>query len=51
LRIVTDAPPPDDPRDALIREQAVLEAMVADLGEQLAAAGVARGRGRSASDD
>ncbi len=42
---VTDAPPegpPEDPRDALIREQAVriaaLEAVVADLREQLAAA-------------
>jgi transposase len=42
---VTDAPPegpPGDPRDALIREQAeriaALEAMVADLREQLAAA-------------
>jgi len=42
---VTDAPPegpPEDPRDALIREQAeriaALEAVVADLREQLAAA-------------
>jgi hypothetical protein len=42
---VTNAPPegpPEDPRDALIREQAerivALEAMVADLREQLAAA-------------
>jgi transposase len=45
LRAVTDAPPegpPEDPRDALIREQAeriaALEAVVADLREQLAAA-------------
>jgi len=45
LLAVTDAPPegpPEDPRDALIREQAVriaaLEAVVADLREQLAAA-------------
>jgi transposase len=44
LRAVTDVPPgglPGDPRDALIREQAerisVLEAVVADLREQLAA--------------
>jgi transposase len=39
---VTDAPPPEDPRDALIREQAaqiaVLEAVVADLRERLEAA-------------
>jgi hypothetical protein len=46
---VTDAPPPEDPRDALIGEQAArleaqaeriaaLEAVVADLREQLAAA-------------
>ena len=42
---MTDAPPegpPGDPRDALIREQAeriaALEAVVADLREQLAAA-------------
>jgi hypothetical protein len=36
---VTGAPLPEDPRDALIREQAeqiaVLEAMVADLRERL----------------
>ena len=45
MRAVTDAPPegpPGDPRDALIREQAeriaALEAVVADLREQLAAA-------------
>src|SRR6266851_764359 len=45
LRAVTDVPPeepPADPRDALIRAQAeriaALEAMVADLREQLAAA-------------
>jgi transposase len=46
---VTDAPPPEDPRDALIREQAArleaqaeriaaLEAVVADLREQLESA-------------
>jgi hypothetical protein len=39
---VTDVPPAEDPRDALIREQAeritALEAMVADLREQLEAA-------------
>ena len=49
IRAVTDVPPPEDPRDALIREQAreiagqaeriaALEAVVADLREQLAAA-------------
>jgi len=48
---VTDAPPegpPEDPRDALIREQAeriaALEAVVADLREQLAAAQRAESR-------
>jgi transposase len=39
---VTDAPPPEDPRDALIAEQAAriaaLEAVVADLREQLSSA-------------
>jgi transposase len=42
LRAVTVAPPPGDPRDALIAAQAeriaALEALVADLREQLAAA-------------
>lgn len=51
MRAVTDAPPErpaEDPRDALIREQAeriaALEAMVADLREQLAAAQRAESR-------
>jgi hypothetical protein len=54
LLAVSDAPP-EDPRDALIREQAVqleaqaeqitaLEALVADLREQVAAAERARSR-------
>jgi transposase len=45
---VTDTPPLEDPRDALIREQAeriaALEAVVADLREQLAAAARAGSR-------
>jgi transposase len=45
---VTDTPPLEDPRDALIREQAeriaALEAVVADLREQLAVAARARSR-------
>jgi transposase len=45
---VTDTPPLGDPRDALIREQAeritALEAVVADLREQLAAAARAGSR-------
>jgi transposase len=45
---VTDTPPLEDPRDALIREQAeriaALEAVVADLREQLAAAARAGAR-------